>query len=326
MKFNNLTNIKYLKAVSLAVTIAMLYGCSSVPIKNAVSGGTSKISPLTPELRKLLHDDFDGLFYMWIAPQLVNGEIGVVNVADQFASEKTISDNFATFCSEIDGGKSEVHPLKYGHKNICNSALGEYLGEFVTERYDSGLKVTFDSQHQKDRNKIWQQAEIEAKNKKEYQSLSSDMLSIEQLQNLIERFKNNDPERLVPHAQARLAVLIDNTNKKNEMEREARRRMLENKHIGDQVCHFDTTAEMNQSTGIRILGREQYEKVSGVNKIIGFVENINGMKIQIRISGIIFKSYMGGERNVDSYTNYKGGSEIRVNHIIWDSLYDWEGC
>lgn len=326
MKLNNLTNIKSLRTVTFSITIAALYGCSSVPITSTMSGGTSKIAPLTSEMRNSLKGDFQGLFYTWITPQLVKGKIDAVNSADQFASEKTISDNFAAFCSDIEGGKSEVQPLKYGHKNICTSAAGEYLGEFITERYDSGLKVTFDSQAQRELNQRVQQANIEAQNKRDYQSLSSDTLSIEQLQSLIARFQNNDPERLLPHAKARLSSLIDARNKKIELAREEKRRRLENKHVGDQVCHFDATAEMNQSTGIRVLGREQYEKINGVSKVIGFVEGINGMKIQIRISGIVFKGYMGGERNVDSFTNYKGGTELKVNHIIWDSLYDWEEC
>lgn len=326
MKLHNLTNIKVLRAVTFSVIIAVLYGCSSVPITSTMSGGTSKVTPLASEMRNSLKGDFELLFYLWITPQLVKGKIDVVNSADQFASEKTISDNFAAFCSGIEGGKSEVQPLKYGHKNICTSAAGEYLGEFITERYDSGLKVTFDSQAQRDKNQIWQQAKIEAQNKMDYQSLSSDTLSIDQLQSLIARFKNNDPERLLPHAKARLSSLIDARNKKIELAREEKRRRLENKHIGDQVCHFETTAEINQSTGFRVLGREQYEKVNGVSKVIGFVEGVSGMKIQIRISGIVFKGYMGGERNVDSFTNYKGGTELKVNHIIWDSLYDWEEC
>jgi len=29
---------------------------------------------------------------------------------------------------------------------------------------------------------------------------------------------------------------------------------------------------------------------------------------------------------LDSMTNYKGGTELKVDSIIWDSIYDWDGC
>lgn len=322
-----LFNIRNLKIASLSASMLLLYGCASIPT------GTSKVTPLADQTRKSQKEDFQGLYTMWIEPQFVNvpgsgdrwGKIDVTDTGDQFASEKTISEGFAQFCSDM-GGKSEIQPLKYGHKNVCTSAAGEYLGEFDTKRYESGLVVTFDSRDHRALQQSMHQAEAAAQNNREYQSLSSDTLSIQQLQSLIARFQNDDPENLMPHARARLAEMLDERNKEIEQTRALKRRNLENKHIGDQICLFDDSTSMNVPTGIYVFGEQQYRKVNGLTKVVGFVEDISGKKIKIRVSWIVFKSYTGMEQNLDSMTNYKGGTELKVDSIIWDSIYDWDGC
>lgn len=266
---------------------------------------------------------------MWIVPQQVNasgtgdkwGKIDVTRSDDQKASETTIADGFSKFCSDT-GGKSEIKPLKYGQKNVCTSATGEYLGEFDTTRYEAGLGVTFDSREYRKQQQIFRQTEEEAKTRKDYQKLTLDGLSIEQLQSLITRFQNNDPDHLIPHAKAKLDELtadrvrkMERANAENQQLYAEKHRHLENKHIGDQVCHFESGTSLDLPIGT----------VNGRSKFIGFVEDLSGKKIKIRISGIIFISY-GITKSLDYFTNYKGGLKLEINSIIWDSIYDWDEC
>lgn len=137
--------------------------------------------------------------------------------------------------------------------------------------------------------------------------------SIDELNRLINKYESRDPKKLIPKAKVRLEELIA-----------ARRQHLEHKQIGDQVC-ANGEATVRQSTGLVVMGEPQYRKVFGRNHIVGFVEAISGKRIQIRISGINF-SGEGADQSVDSASNWKGGSTLRINSLIWDSTYDWEGC
>lgn len=316
------------KIASAFLLIVALSACASTP-----SMGTPKVSMLTDAVRTDHKGDFQGLYEAWIRPQLVNapgsgnkwGKIDVTDVGDQKASEKTITEGFAAFCSDM-GGKSEVQPLKYGHKDVCTDAVGGYLGDFTTERFDSGLAVKFDSKEYRAQQQRMFQAEMEAQNKRDYQNLASPSLTIAQLQNLISRYQNNDPDNLIPQAKSRLTELVAQHKREVDRAISEKMRRLENKQIGDQICHFDTDATMNVSTNVRVFGVLQYRSVSGITKIAGFVEDINGMKIKIRISGITFRAYGGNETAVDSFSNYKGGSNLQVNSMIWDDNHAWEGC
>jgi hypothetical protein len=146
----------------------------------------------------------------------------------------------------------------------------------------------------------------------DYRSLAT-AASIDELNKLISRFEHHDPKNLIPNARTRLEQLIA-----------ARHQRLEHKQIGDQVC-VDGEATVNQSTGFVVMGEPQYRKVFGRNHIVGFVEAISGKKIQIRISGINF-SGDGINQSLDSVSNWKGGSTLKINSLIWDTTYDWEGC
>lgn len=137
--------------------------------------------------------------------------------------------------------------------------------------------------------------------------------SIDELNTLINRYENHDPKNLIPNAKNRLQQLIA-----------ARRLRLEYKQIGDQIC-IDGNSTVNQSTGLVVMGEPQFRKVFGRHHIVGFVEAISGKKIQIRVSGINF-SGEGMNQSLESMTDWKGGSTLKVNSIIWDSLYDWDGC
>jgi hypothetical protein len=137
--------------------------------------------------------------------------------------------------------------------------------------------------------------------------------SINELNRLISRYESHDPKNLIPGAKARLEQLVA-----------ARRQRLEHKQIGDQVC-VDGEATIKQPTGIAVMGEPQYRKVFGRNHIVGFVEAISGKKIQIRISGINF-SGEGIDQSLDNMSNWKGGSTLKINSLIWDTTYDWEGC
>jgi len=137
--------------------------------------------------------------------------------------------------------------------------------------------------------------------------------SIDELSELISRYEDHDPKNLIPNARKRLEQLVAN-----------RRQRLEHKNIGDQVC-TDADGTVNQSTGIVVMGETRYRKVFGRSHIVGFVEAISGKKIQIRISGINF-SGGGINQSLDTLSNWQGGSTLKVNSIIWDTTYNWEGC
>lgn len=160
-----------------------------------------------------------------------------------------------------------------------------------------------------------QQAEIE-----ECRSNYLSATTPAKLNSFIAKYQGNDPENLVPRARKRLQD-IEQAAAKNEADR---LRRLENKQIGDQVCSSGD-GSVDQSTGIAVMGVNQYRKISGRNRVVGFVEGMSGKKVQIRISGINFTG--GGiNQSLDSLSGWKGGSTLKINSIIWDSTYDWEGC
>lgn len=151
------------------------------------------------------------------------------------------------------------------------------------------------------------------------------------LKSFIAKYEGNDPEKLVPRARKRLQDM-ELAAAKNEADRELadaknqadRLHRLENKQVGDQVCSSGD-GSVDQSTGLLVMGEPQYRKISGRNRVVGFVEGMSGKKVQIRISGINFTG--GGiNQSLDSLSGWKGGSTLKINSIIWDSTYDWDGC
>ncbi|WP_150102587.1 hypothetical protein [Gallionella capsiferriformans] len=160
-----------------------------------------------------------------------------------------------------------------------------------------------------------QQAEIE-----ECRSNYLSATTPAKLNSFIAKYQGNDPENIVPRARKRLQDM-EQAAAKNEADRLHR---LENKQIGDQVCSSGD-GSVDQSTGIAVMGVLQYRKITGRNRVVGFVEGTSGKKVQIRISGINFTG--GGiNQSLDSLSGWKGGSTLKINSIIWDSTYDWEGC
>lgn len=166
-----------------------------------------------------------------------------------------------------------------------------------------------------------------------YGLLGESDIDIDKLESLISKFENNDPKNLIPAAKRRLAAMIEEESRaKIEVERRnalweaERKKVLEKKQIGDQVC-METQSTMNKATGIVILGQPDYKRIDGKTKLVGFVEGLNSVskKIQIRISGINF-SGNGENISLDSFSNFKGGSKLALNSLIWDSTYDWNLC
>lgn len=174
----------------------------------------------------------------------------------------------------------------------------------------------------------------------EYLKLTSGSLSIDEMKRLILKFENRDPNNLVPKAKTRLISMIDDANsqqvikarqqsiedRQQSQAAEEHRNRLENKQVSDQVC-LNTKSTVKKPTGYIIMGEPQYRSVEGEARIVGFVENVNQVakKIQIRISGINF-SGGGISESLDSFSNFKGGSKLLLNSVIWDSTYDWESC
>jgi hypothetical protein len=74
-----------------------------------------------------------------------------------------------------------------------------------------------------------------------------------------------------------------------------------------------------------VFGQQQYNHIDGRSKISGFVENINAMRIQIRISGIAFTDNFGNTMQQDFVDNFNGDT-IRKGSIIWDDIHSWDVC
>ena len=72
-----------------------------------------------------------------------------------------------------------------------------------------------------------------------------------------------------------------------------------------------------------------WDKYSGAIKIIAFVEQDTGQKLQIRISKIQFDGDSKGSGRHYSgpldTTNYEGGT-LTVNAISWDEKVRWSYC
>jgi hypothetical protein len=160
-----------------------------------------------------------------------------------------------------------------------------------------------------------QQAEIE-----ECRSNYLSATTPAKLNSFIAKYQGNDPESLVPRARKRLQDM-EQAAAKNEADRLHR---LENKQIGDQVCSSGDSV-LKRPNGIVVMGQIGYRETAGHYRVVGFVEGASGKKIQIRISGINFAGE-GISESTDSFSGWKGGSTLKINSIIWDSTYDWEGC
>ena len=104
----------------------------------------------------------------------------------------------------------------------------------------------------------------------------------------------------------------------------AKRRALENKHIGDRICiNGETTASF--PTQWVVMGKRHYESVTGTDKVAGYVEKIEGMRIQIRISSITFYNYPSPPVQLDSLSDFNGDT-IQNGSIIWDDIHSWDAC
>lgn len=176
----------------------------------------------------------------------------------------------------------------------------------------------------------------EAERKRNYQRLTLDSLSISELSGLINQFNSNDPDNLIPKAKEKLAALraaehirltalVAERLKQQAIEEAALRARKERKNIGDQVC-ISMESTVKKDTGYIVLGQRHYQTVSGNTRIVGFVERVVDKKIQVRISGINFYGNDGTNESTDSFSNFNGGSTLKINSVIWDSIYSWDGC
>jgi hypothetical protein len=325
MQYKMLFQPNMLYVVITSGILLAISGCASVPSKSA---------PLTDEMIQAHKGDFQGTYDAWIKPKLeiVRSSLmlEVIDDKGQKATEIAIAKDSDRFC-KASGGTIEVLPNKFGQKNVCRTALGEYLGEFETHRFDNGLAVYVDSREL--RKKREQQAqEIEERNKqRDYERLTSYSISLDELNRLIKKFEKNDPKNLIPKARERSALWLAE-NKKIDEERsrkfkesvEAQWKARELKKVGDRIC-YTGTATSNVPTGVTVFGQQQYNHIDGRSKISGFVENINAMRIQIRISGIAFADNFGNTMQQDFMDNFNGDT-IRKGSIIWDDIHSWDVC
>ncbi|BBO99606.1 hypothetical protein [Sulfuriferula nivalis] len=330
--------------IKLSIIILMLSGCTSVP---------PKITPITEQNIQTSKGDFEELWNAWIKPQINWSEPGVgsgVAVSTQKevnSTEQSIMDGFHRFCSSMNGITASTEQ-KFGYKSICTTATGDYLGAVSTSRYlaynshsrFAGIVISFDSKSIAEKRQEEKSALAAIEDEKQYRLLSAPILPTAMLSQLIEKFKNNDPDNLIPKAKERLAALISE-QKKQMAEQEAQQTRQaaaaaslklwhqEHRHIGDQICNV-AGGTYDEYTGIVSYGKGEYRKIEGINRIVGFVENISGKRIQIRISGINFTGLaLYGRKvdvNIDELHNFNGGSSLKINNIIWDDIYNWNDC
>lgn len=307
------------KAAAVLASIATVSGCASAP------------SMSVPPTDQIIHKDkgnFEGFYNDWIRPQLNSAAvIRTHNDQESRATVNAIADGFSRFCESM-GGVSDGNGQKYGYKTICTTKEGNYLGEFMITSYSDlqGIGVTVDSAALKAARAATAAAHALAERKAEYRELTSESLSYVQLYTLVEKFKNDDPDNLIPQARERLKILADEQikksrawaaeqKKKNELEEASQRREQENRHVGDKVCE-NVPASITYN----------YRTMKGYDYFIGFVENISGQKLQIRISGIHFsEETFRYETDIESSVG-ADGLKWTVGGIIWDSTYNWKDC
>lgn len=328
---------KYIGLLSATLVVG---GCANF--------ATSKSTPLSDQMIDSHKGNFEGLYAAWVKPQinLENGsgaKYGKMDVTDldgQRATEQAISKDFERFC-KANGGTLDVQPNKYGQKNVCNDVNGAFLGEIETSRFVEGLAIKVDSRELRKQKQEADQAAEDARRKRDYAHLAPDLvgsLSVPELSKLISEFENNDPQNLVPKAkERRTALLAENMRVAAERDRqhllqmqaehEAKMKARENRQIGDQVCYDTDAVNIDVSTGMIVMGQEQYRTVKGNTRVVGFVEAVNKQnnKIKIRISGINFSS-QEFRQALDSVSHFKGGVTLHQDSIIWDDTHDWDGC
>lgn len=308
------------------------------------SFATSKSTPLTDDVINSHRGDFEGLYAIWIKPQIhlesgsgaKYGKMDVTDLDTQRATERAISKDFERFCT-ASGGTLDAQPNKYGQKNVCTDANG-FLGEIETSRFVEGLAIKVDSKERRKRREQEAQAAADAQKQRDYQRLASESVSLPDLNRLISEFEHDDPQNLLPKAKERQAALLaESMRAAAERDRqhlaqlqaahEAKLKAQENRQIGDQVCHDAESVTIGVPTGVTIMGQEQYRKITGSARVVGFVEAVNrqNSKIKIRISAINFSS-KEVTRPIDSLSHFKGGITLKPDSIIWDDTHDWDGC
>lgn len=307
----------------LAAITLILSGCASLP--------PSKLHPLTDETIQASQGSFEKAWTTWLKPQFTDQNpqgkhmwiITTGNPDVDRANENLIWQEFHRFC-DSQGAVFTADEVQFGHQFRCTTKDGRFLGFIETHRYRDSLALNIDTpeiQKQKQDALAESQrvlaekikASNEAKKQRDYHELTAGTLSIDELKARIQRFENDDPESLVPLARNILAQRLAEQKKAAE----AKRRQQENRPVGDQVCIWDIykVDRSNQYVG-RFISDEKV-------KIVGFIEQIAGKRIQIRISGL---SYGSDSTPLDTLSNFNGGSTLKVGSIIWDSLYNWDSC
>lgn len=232
----------------------------------------------------------------------------------------------------------------YESKIKCNTIAGHFYRVDLSGCSDQGLTVEAASVFAKEQAEQLKAQEISDKETyQQYkQSLSNSqppsVAYLKQVKTDLESKKGGfkeDPDHLLvivdkllaPHLEEERVKQAKLRSEKEQLAAIAeatRRKRLESKQVGDQVC-IDNQSTIQKSTGWLISGQPQYRTILGVTHLVGFVERIEGKRIQIRISGINFSSN-GTSEPMENFSNFKGGSTLMINSLIWDSIYDWDKC
>lgn len=94
--------------------------------------------------------------------------------------------------------------------------------------------------------------------------------------------------------------------------------------IGDMVCNSGPGSAQIYS-GYVIAGKPYFNTVPGTINFVGFIEGVQGNRVQIRISAIKFSNAKtGGIMNLEQsdYNNLT----LRINSVLWDERATWSPC
>lgn len=162
------------------------------------------------------------------------------------------------------------------------------------------------------------------------------------LRDLYDRFADkDDPENLLPRAKERRDEIVREREaankaaslakaKSEEIEAQKKKEeFLATVSKGSLVCQT-LSASIDEPTGIQIMGQPQTVTRHGQATVSGYVNERANRKLQIQISGIVFRwldeSYRSHEQDLSTLRQPDGNSSFRVNGVIWDRESAWEYC
>lgn len=175
---------------------------------------------------------------------------------------------------------------------------------------------------------------VEADNLAIYRNAFSRARTSGELDALIRRYANNDPDGLIPPAMERRDRLAIKEAEAQEKRRQSeidqsRRNTLAVQTKGARICK-SVEATFNADTGARIYSAYGYKPVTrpipGTVTVTGFTEGISWDRLQIRAGSIRHTSPSGKRVDLETFEDGDVGASIRPGTVFWDSLSKWNPC